>query len=147
MEPVTAESVIPQPPPVEAEDEPRRTLRLLARGVDPQSGQPLEGDGPLQRPEVIRALFLAVELLAGGRAYASAIAGGRRPRRPRRAPSSGTGSRWTPEEEQRLVAGFDGGEPLEALARQHARTRGAIRSRLIRLGKIEDEWLPPRRGG
>jgi len=41
------------------------------------------------------------------------------------------------EEEQRLVAAFDAGKTIDALAQAHNRTRVAIEARLVRLGKLD----------
>jgi hypothetical protein len=47
-----------------------------------------------------------------------------------------TGARWTAEEEERLLRGFDSGTPIAALAAAHGRKPGGIRSRLIKLGRL-----------
>ncbi|WP_436777834.1 hypothetical protein [Yinghuangia sp. YIM S09857] len=46
--------------------------------------------------------------------------------------------RWSAEEEARLTEGFKCGETQAELARQHQRQPGAIRSRLIKLGLIDE---------
>ncbi len=46
------------------------------------------------------------------------------------------GKPWTDEENQTLIADFDGGSTIADLAGNHQHTQGAIRSRLIRLGKL-----------
>ncbi|HLB33135.1 MAG TPA: hypothetical protein VJK54_02755 [Chthoniobacterales bacterium] len=46
------------------------------------------------------------------------------------------GKPWTPQENERLIIGFDSGISIENLARNHQRTAVAIESRLIRLGKL-----------
>jgi hypothetical protein len=67
-------------------------------------------------------------------------------------PESGSGSRWTPEEEQRLVSSFDTGRTVDELARAHKRSRAAIEARLVRLGKMDASAVtsplryPPKRG-
>ena len=68
-------------------------------------------------------------------------------------PESGSGSRWSAEEEQRLVASFDTGRTVEELARAHNRSRAAIEARLVRLGKMDASAVtsplryPPKAGG
>lgn len=54
------------------------------------------------------------------------------------------GKSWTEEEDQRLLAGFDAGTPVAALARTHERTTGAINSRWVKLGRLQasDKSLP-----
>ena len=48
-----------------------------------------------------------------------------------------TGKPWTPEEDQALVAAFDSGSTPKQLAAAHERTNGAVRSRLMKLGKLD----------
>jgi len=100
-------------------------LRALADGRDPASGAPLGAESVFQRPEVIRALFAAVLALDDA------------PRVAKKRPSSGEGSAWTAEEEARMVAAFEAGTKPAVIAEDHGRTRGAINSRLKKLGLIE----------
>ena len=46
--------------------------------------------------------------------------------------------RWTEDEEKKLREGFKNGRTFKQLAKEHGRTRGAIRSRLVKLGLIDD---------
>ena len=48
------------------------------------------------------------------------------------------GQSWGEEEDGALRAGFFAGETVRALAKTHQRKRGAIRSRLVKLGLMED---------
>lgn len=105
-------------------------VRALADGRDPASGAPLAAESVFQKPEVIRALFAA----------ALALEGASVPRVSADAPktaSSGAGSAWTADEERRLVEQFDAGVSPAQIAKEHGRTRGAITSRLKKLGKID----------
>jgi hypothetical protein len=47
--------------------------------------------------------------------------------------------RWTPEEEQRLLAEYDRGRTVNELAELLGRQPGGIRSRLHRLGRLDDD--------
>ena len=109
-------------------------LRALADGRDPASGAPLGAESVFQRPEVIRALFAAVFALD-----AAPRVGVAEPPAPtaKKPPSSGEGSAWTAEEEARMVAAFEAGTKPAVIAEDHGRTRGAINSRLKKLGLIE----------
>lgn len=98
------------------------TLRKLAQGVDPRSGLTLPEQDACQAPEVIRALFLAIQALE---------AQGRVRPLPEQA-----GKPWGEEEEQALLRRFDEGEPVTAIARAHGRTTGAIRARLAQCGRL-----------
>lgn len=108
-----------------------RILNALANGMHPATGEQFAADSPYQHPDTVRALYAAVRALDGGAAPASAI-----DRRPA-PPQSGAGSRWSEEEEQRLVTAFDAGRTIDALAQAHNRTRAAIEARLVRLGKLD----------
>ena len=108
-----------------------RILNALANGVHPATGEKFAADGPYQHPDTVRALFEAMRAVEGGAATAPA------PERKPAFPQSGSGSRWSGEEEQRLAAAFDAGEAVDALARAHNRSRAAIEARLVRLGKMD----------
>lgn len=98
-------------------------LRKLANGTDPRNDLPLAASDVCQSPEVIRALFLAVQILEArmGRT---------------RQPAVQAGKPWDEEEEQALLQRFDAGEAITAIARAHGRTTGAIRARLGQCGRL-----------
>lgn len=117
-----------------------RILNALANGVHPATGEKFAADGPYQHPDTVRALFEAMRAIEGGggaamRAVESAGAPGAE-RKPA-FPQSGSGSRWSAEEEERLASAFDSGRTVDELARAHNRSRAAIEARLVRLGKID----------
>ena len=108
-----------------------RILNALANGVHPATGEKFAADGPYQHPDTVRVLFEAMRAVEGGAATAPA------PERKPAFPQSGSGSRWTGEEEQRLAAAYDAGQSVDELARAHNRSRAAIEARLVRLGKMD----------
>jgi len=133
-------------------DQALATLKLLSDGNDPETGKAFPPDSPYQRPDVIRALFHAVRELenapasearrcdpaAGalpdspaGTLLASAVASPRG-----RAPAPRSGKPWSKEEDEGLVAGFDAGQTIAALAADHGRSRIAVEARLARFGKV-----------
>jgi len=105
-----------------------RILNALANGVHPATGEKFAADSPYQHPDTVRALFEAMRMVDGG----AALPAERKP-----LPQSGSGSRWTREEEQRLASAFDAGKSVDELARAHSRSRVAIEARLVRLGKLD----------
>jgi hypothetical protein len=113
--------------PVEA----KTTLEQLARGIDPETGEILAGQSPFNNPQVIRALFFAVKELdkLDG---APAPAGRAARERPENA-----GRSWSDEEDADLLNAFDAGVSPKDLAVKHRRTKGAIDSRLVRLGRVD----------
>ena len=108
-------------------EEAKQVIEVLAGGIDPATGEVLADDSPLSNSHVIRALFLAakaLELMSSKAARSAAT-------------PTNAGNAWSEDEDQRLVAAFDAGTPVAALARAHERTSGAITSRLIRLGRLQ----------
>jgi hypothetical protein len=51
-------------------------------------------------------------------------------------PPAQAGKPWSRAEDSELADAFDAGRSIRELAEDHARTEGAIRSRLVRLGKL-----------
>src|SRR5262245_26138949 len=110
-----------------------RILNALANGIHPATGEKFGADSPYQHPDTVRALFEAMRAVEGGSAAAPAAG----PERRAALPESGSGSRWTTDEEQRLAGAFDAGRTVDELARAHNRSRAAIEARLVRLGKMD----------
>lgn len=126
-------------------------LNALSSGIDPLSGEPFPHDSAYQHPDVVRALFhalRAVEATADTAAVLpptpasapapatppdSAPAGKKKAPRPA---AANAGKPWSPEEDERLAAGFDGGLSVEALATVHDRSRFAVETRLAKLGRV-----------
>ena len=104
-------------------------LKSLASGTDPGDGSAMQASGVLQSPDVVRALFLAAESLEGRARMQRRNSG-----LPRNA-----GKPWAKEEDERLLAGYDGGATVEALATAHERTRAGIEARLVKHGRLEGE--------
>ncbi len=109
--------------------EAKQIIEVLAGGIDPATGEVLPDDSPLSNPHVIRALFIAAKALESMAAA--------KPARPAAAAPGNAGKSWTEDEDHRLVAAFDAGTPVAALARTHERTTGAINSRLVKLGRLQ----------
>jgi hypothetical protein len=102
----------------------RQIVEGLAGGLDATTGEVLPEGGPLSQPHVIRALFVAARALEQVAVKAA------------RPLPGNAGKPWGEEEDQRLAAAFDAGTPVAELARVHERSRGAITSRLVRLGRL-----------
>jgi hypothetical protein len=133
-DPIAVPPELPKPPerhdPPAHPIDPREAARIiqaLAGGTDPYTGEPLPGDNPLSHPDTLKAL----------QAAAAALRSGLPPKRPHELPHN-AGKAWDAAEEETLVREFEGGETMAAIARAHGRTPGAIKSRLICLGKIDD---------
>jgi hypothetical protein len=104
-------------------------LQALVNGVDPFTEEDLAPGTVLQHADVMRAL------LAGASALDERCTrAGRRAAQPKN-----LGKAWTPEEQERLVQAFKGGEDLAQVAARHGRTLRGIESRLEILGLISGE--------
>lgn len=110
-------------------------LKSLAAGIDPGTGQALEGIAPLQSTAVLRALFLAADSLESRQ---------RQLRRQQLLPRN-VGKPWSQDEDQRLLAAFDAGRNMEELVAAHERTRAGIEARLVKHGRLEPEQAPAAR--
>jgi Mor family transcriptional regulator len=101
-------------------------IRALAEGVDPTTGEMFDQGSPFQHPQIVRALFAAVEALE--RRSNTEKRAGRLP--------ENAGKAWGKEEEEQLCQDFDAGMNVAELAKKLKRTRGAVIARLEKLGKI-----------
>src|SRR5262252_9668333 len=132
-----------------------RILNALANGIHPATGEKFGADSPYQHPDTVRALFEAMRVMEGAATPTPAPSSTATPAPARRPPmpESGSGSRWSAEEEQRLANAFDTGRTVDELARAHNRSRAAIEARLVRLGKMDPSAVtsalryPPKAGG
>jgi hypothetical protein len=103
-------------------------LKTLAEGIDPATGERFPAGTPWQHADTVRALYRAIAALEA-------------PARPARAaaqrPGAGNaGKPWSKEEDERLVASFEAGQTVDALAEAHGRSRFAIEARLARFGRV-----------
>lgn len=101
-------------------------ISLLADGIDPVTGEIYPQNSPYHHPVVIRALHVALKGLDKLE---------KSERRQKNLPDN-AGKPWTEEEEAELLKLFDEGYGISELSRQHGRTQTAIRSRLMKAGKI-----------
>lgn len=90
-------------------------LQALAAGTDPITEEVFPADSPYNQPEIIRALFFALDKL---RAVAE---------------KGNQGLAWNEEEDVLLAQHFSEGIKITQLAKLHSRTYGAIKARLIKL--------------
>jgi len=102
-------------------------VRPLAEGLHPQTGKAYPDDSPIQQASVVRALQVAVTALEAEQERVE-----RRSRMP-----SNTGVPWDQGEDARLGKAFDEGRNIEQLAKAHGRTVGAMRARLVKLGRMD----------
>jgi hypothetical protein len=101
-------------------------IKVLSEGVDPYTGEVFPPDSPYQHPDIVRALFKAVSALEYLR---------EKNKRQKTLPEH-AGKPWSAEEDNLLINRFDKGISIKELSKVHKRTEGAIKSRLVKLGKI-----------
>lgn len=94
-------------------------LRALAAGTDPVTGEVFPADSPYNTPEIIRALFFAINQLET------------------LAEKGNKGLAWNEEEDKLLAERFGNGSKITQLAKLHSRTYGAIKARLLKLGLLQ----------
>ena len=107
--------------------EARDIIQALADGVDPETDRIIHEDSLYNRPRVIHALCVTLQVLEKEVA---------RTKKRRDVPSQ-AGQPWNADEDRLLAEAFDRGASVRTLAKIHERTEGAISSRLMRLGKIQ----------
>ena len=104
----------------------RKILHTLTQGLDPDTSKELPENSIILRTNVFRALSTAVNVLDQSEA---------RTKR-RAALPENVGMPWSSDEERQLIAEFQAGETVDAIAVKHGRTVRAIEARLERLGLL-----------
>ncbi len=112
-------------------------INMLACGVDPITGEVFPTGSALQHPDIVRALFLAANSIRSVGAQSEPSSATRMKNVPANA-----GKSWSEAEDQELILAFEMGDTEKKLAAKHKRTTGAIRSRLVKLGKLEPYGIP-----
>lgn len=107
----------------------------LAEGKDPYTGETLPPSSVYQQADTVRALYLALDGLSKLKRV--------KERKANEPPNSG--QPWTPSEEQEVLRQFDAKMDVEEIASKHQRSKGAIWSRLEKLGRVQprDRTLTP----
>ena len=107
-------------------DEALKIIQALADGVNPVNGEVLPDNSPYQSAKVVRALNASIKAIEH-----KIKSDTRRSNLPENA-----GKPWSNEEDYQIAKAFDNGVSVTEIANTHQRTRGAIQSRLVKLGKI-----------
>jgi hypothetical protein len=97
-------------------------LRLLADGIDPVNGGKFPASSSYQHVTVVRALQVAIEAVEI--------------ERKKSAMAANAGKAWSDREDEQLQQEFHAAVDFREIAEIHGRSRGAILSRLERLGEI-----------
>ena len=123
-----------------------KLLTALSNGINPITAEAFPAESPYQHPDIVRALFHAVRALEEGRTAAGQSANqlandrvsanvtadpSRTANRPGKA-----GKPWSQPEDDELLAAYDAGQTIEALAQAHQRSRLGVEARLARYGRV-----------
>ena len=114
----------------------REILAALADGRDPATGKALPSQDSCNQAQVVRALYTVLAALPEMDAETDEMERGEAQEAPEAEQASNAGEPWTLAEEALLRAEYQSGMSCAVLAKKHRRTRGAIASRLVRLGVI-----------
>ena len=106
----------------------RQIIEALAAGADPRTGELLDPGSPIESPQVVRALHIAL----------SSIDRELRIRRRSASLPTNAGRSWSSKDDESLSDFFDSGQAVVEIAANFQRTRGSIASRLVLLGKAPD---------
>ena len=97
-------------------------LKGLADGVNPLTGEVLSPQDSCNQVEIVRALHCVIE----------------HAKTPIKKLPKNAGAPWSTEEDSTLLEEFESGASISELAEKHARTTGAITSRLSKLAAIDN---------
>lgn len=98
-------------------------ISQLANGINPIDGTLLPRECFLHHPDAVRALFSLLSKSVPEKVNTTS-----------KQPNAGI--RWTTEEESKMVEAFEAGIKVSKIAKEHGRSVGGIRSRLIKLGLV-----------
>ena len=98
-------------------DQAQEIVKLLANGVDPNTGEVFADDSPYNSPEVVCALFTVLNHIKQPNKSSAAES---------RPPNAGRP--WRDELRQEVAKLFRQGKSIAELAQHFGRTRGAIKS-------------------
>jgi hypothetical protein len=113
-------------------------LEALALGIHPDTGDTLPDQSIFNQPQVIRALFLAVQALDIEEQHVEVAATDAAAPATRKPLPTNAGKPWTTIDDTELLAAFDAGAQVSEIAREFGRSRGSINSRLVRLGRLQE---------
>ena len=99
------------------------TIRALADGLNPATGEALDANEACRQPQSVKALNRALGALLAQQD------------REKRNPANG-GRAWSRVEDQQVCAEVGQGQDINDIAKAHNRTVPAIAARLVKLGKI-----------
>ena len=102
----------------------KELLTVLADGINPLTGEVLPDSDSCNQVDIVRALHTVLMSLKTNSSREKLI-------------PENAGNPWTIEEDNALIEAYRNGATPADLAKVHNRSRGAITSRLSKLGEIK----------
>lgn len=103
----------------------KEIISALAEGIDPTTGEILPYNSICNKGDVVRAFYTILETLD---------------KKPKKNIPENAGKRWTNEDDKKLCEMFDAGVSRKDICNTFKRTSTGIASRLVRLGKIKENY-------
>lgn len=113
-------------------------LQMLLNGIDPVTGEIFPDDHVCNEPDVIRAFHHAITAL-GKECIQNQQDDKGKTDKSKDPSTENAGKPWTSEDDGNLIEMYEDGVSITKIAAHYKRTRGAIRSRLVKLGLEEDK--------
>lgn len=118
-----------------------KIIEALANGVNPLTGEVLPNESPYNSPEIIRALFTALDQIKNPAKKLTKIKKTIEQKKAENIENGmpeNAGLPWTDNQKNNLVEAFKSGKSISELAMGFLRTNGAITSELKKQGLIEE---------
>lgn len=113
-------------------------LEGLANGIDPTTGEMLPVHSPYNEPEVIRALFHAIQLIPKAKKPKKTIEQKQQENLEQGLPKN-YGLPWGESDVQKVISNYQDGIQVDAIANEFARKPSSIVSLLQKHGSITEE--------
>ena len=103
-----------------------KIIIALSEGIDPITGEIISNDNVIRHADSVTALNAAIEAIEKQIELKN-----RRTQLPDNA-----GKPWSAAEDKQVAQAYDNDKTIAEIAKEHGRTKGAIQSRLVKLGKL-----------
>lgn len=101
----------------------KEIIKSLAEGIDPMTGEVLANDHVCNQGEVVRALYVALEMMG---------------KKQKQNQPENAGKPWTTEDENMLRELFASGAPKKDICKTLKRTETGVAARLVHMGIIDE---------
>lgn len=117
-------------------------LQMLLNGIDPVTGEIFPNDHVCNEPDVIRAFHHAIAAL-GKECIQDQLNDKGKSDKSKNPSTENAGKPWSAKDDGNLIEMYENGTSITEIAAYYKRTKGAIRSRLVKLGLEEDKYHVP----